>query len=117
MATTPIDLNSIFDTRDVLDRLAFLEADGEQDEEHGMLTAFVSEMTDYFGEQALRDGITIIPDDEFEDYAKELAWELGAITEDSHWPAAYIDWEAAAEALQMDYTAFDFDGVTYWGRE
>lgn len=29
---------------------------------------------------------------------------------------AVIDWERAAEELRMDYTAVDFDGVTYWVR-
>ncbi len=112
--TTPVDLQSIFDTRDVLSRLELIDIDPA---ERARLDLFRSELSDYFGEDALSDGITIIPDDEFEDYAKELAWELGAITEDSHWPAAYIDWEAAADALKMDYSGFDFEGTTYWGRE
>jgi hypothetical protein len=27
-----------------------------------------------------------------------------------------IDWNEAASELQMDYTAVEFDGVTYWVR-
>jgi hypothetical protein len=26
----------------------------------------------------------------------------------------YINWEAVANDLKMDYFAVDFDGVTYW---
>lgn len=63
-----------------------------------------------------RHGATLIRDDHFEDYARQLAEDIGAIDEDARWPACYIDWEAAADALQMDYTSVDFDGITYWIR-
>ena len=32
------------------------------------------------------------------------------------WPNNHLDWKAAAEELQLDYTEVDFDGVTYWTR-
>jgi hypothetical protein len=35
---------------------------------------------------------------------------------DLSWPASYIDWDAAADALRMDYTSVDYAGVTYWVR-
>ena len=32
------------------------------------------------------------------------------------WPNTCIDWDQAAGELKMDYSAVDFDGVTYWIR-
>lgn len=61
-------------------------------------------------------GETLIRDSYFEDYARELADDLGYIDTDSAWPSNCIDWKAAARELQVDYTAVDFDGVTYWIR-
>jgi len=60
--------------------------------------------------------VTFIRDSYFTEYAEELAEDIGAISKDSPWPACHIDWEAAASALQQDYTSGEFDGVTYWAR-
>jgi len=57
---------------------------------------------------------TLIPDDEFEDYARELAYDIGAISREAPWPQSCIDWEAAADALQVDFTSWEYDGRTYW---
>jgi hypothetical protein len=61
-------------------------------------------------------GETLIRDSYFEDYAKELARDIGAINDDAHWPNNCIDWEEAASELQVDYTSVEFSGVTYWIR-
>lgn len=61
-------------------------------------------------------GETLIRDSYFEDYARELAEDIGAIPSDVGWPAYCIDWERAARELQTDYSDVDFDGVTYWAR-
>jgi hypothetical protein len=61
-------------------------------------------------------GETLIRDSYFETYAQELAEDIGAVSSSASWPNSYIDWERAAEALQMDYTSVDFGGVTYWIR-
>jgi hypothetical protein len=63
-----------------------------------------------------RYGETLIRDSYFEDYARDLAEDIGAIKENASWPNNYIDWEAASEALKQDYTSVEFDGVTYWVR-
>lgn len=60
-------------------------------------------------------GATLINDDYFVEYAKDLADDLGAI-KSSDWPLNCIDWEMAAEALQQDYTSVDFDGQEFWVR-
>lgn len=61
-------------------------------------------------------GEALIRDSYFEDYARELADDIGAINSDAGWPTCHIDWEAAADALKQDYTSVDFDGVEYWIR-
>jgi hypothetical protein len=61
-------------------------------------------------------GETLISDDHFEAYARQLAEDIGAIDSDAKWPAYCIDWERAAAELQTDYTSYDFNGQTYWGR-
>jgi len=61
-------------------------------------------------------GETLIREDYFEDYVRELAEDIGAIPKDSKWPCTCIDWEQAAEELKQDYTSVDFNGVTYYMR-
>ena len=61
-------------------------------------------------------GVTLIREDCFEDYARELAEDIGAISKDTSWPATCIDWEQAANELKMDYTEVDFNGVSYYVR-
>ena len=61
-------------------------------------------------------GESLIRDSYFEDYAKELAEDTGAIDKNLSWPNNCIDWKQAARELQMDYTSVEFDGVTYWIR-
>ena len=61
-------------------------------------------------------GSTLIREDYFEEYARELADDLGAIDKDASWPAAHIDWKAAAEDLKQDYVTVELDGHTYYAR-
>jgi len=61
---------------------------------------------------------TMIHENEFEDYAQQLAKDIGAINDDtqSNWPLDCIDWEKAAEQLQQDYTEINWCGETYYMR-
>lgn len=61
-------------------------------------------------------GATLIPEDDFEDYARELAEDCGMIPADRQWPMTCIDWEKAAEELQTDYTSVEYQGKTYYVR-
>lgn len=61
-------------------------------------------------------GETLIADSYFKEYAQELAEDIGAIGKDLQWPACHIDWDAAVEALQMDYSASELFGYTFWAR-
>lgn len=89
----------ILDTRDLLE---------EGDEE---IAALVEEIERYSGDRA-EDGIALIPDDEFEDYARELAEDLGLVTARG-WPSTCIDWVWVADDLKVDYTSVTFRGVVY----
>jgi antirestriction protein len=57
--------------------------------------------------------VTLIRESDFEDYARELAEDIGAISRDAQWPLSFIDWEAAANALRIDYSDIEIDGTTY----
>lgn len=68
-------------------------------------------------------GAILIRDSYFVEYAQELADDVGALSRyglsangSLEWPYYCIDWELAARELQHDYSAVDFDGVTYWVR-
>lgn len=59
---------------------------------------------------------TLIPESEFEDYARDFAEDIGAIEDDAKWPATCIDWEKAASELQMNYSSCEYQGTTYYYR-
>lgn len=124
----------ILDVRDIIERVEWLESDEAKDskeyqekeieefeEELKTLMAFLDELKGNGGDHEWRGDwypVTLIADDYFEDYAQELAEDIGDVPRDGslNWPFNHIDWEAAAQALQMDYMEFDFDGQIYWGR-
>lgn len=60
-------------------------------------------------------GETLIRDDYFTEYARELLEDCGELPRDlPHYIA--IDWEMTARNVRVDYFPVDFDGVTYWVR-
>lgn len=93
--------------------------DGEPDE-LAALESLMEELATVGGGDEQWEGVwypgTLIRDSHFEEYAQELADDIGAINRDAGWPNNCIDWERAARELQKDYTSVDFDGVTYWTR-
>jgi antirestriction protein len=119
------------DSRDLQERIDELEKlmavdeqkpDGEkmteiEHEELGALTNLKEQYVSDYGDSSWGFGAQFIRDSYFEDYARELADDIGAVNNVASWPSMYIDWEAATEALQMDYTEVVYDGVTYWTRE
>lgn len=126
--------DDIIDSRDVIARMGYLRSFCE-DEDGEILTpetapedhANIEEIEEYAKLQALCDeaedyasdwkyGATLIRDSHFEDYARELAEDTGAVSRDAQWPLQHIDWTAAADELKQDYTSVEFDGVTYWVR-
>ena len=114
----------ILDIRDIIARVEYLEGqdlgrDEDEWQERDTLTAFLGDLRGNGGDEEWRGDwypLTLIRDSYFEEYAKELAEDIGAIAGGVQWPLHHIDWQAAAEALQMDYVPVEFDGVTYWVR-
>lgn len=60
-----------------------------------------------------RHGATMIPERDFEEYARELAEELEAIPSDAQWPCTCIDWAQAASELEQNYSNVSFQGEYY----
>lgn len=63
-----------------------------------------------------RHGETLINENYFTDYARQLADDLGAIPSDAKWPLTCIDWEQATDELRRDYTSIEIDGTTFYFR-
>ena len=82
----------------------------ENQEEIDALTA----LKDYCWDSGWRYGIAFVAEEDFEEYAQELAADLyGEEIRNAHWPFDCIDWEQAADALRQDYSAIDYQGTTY----
>ena len=116
IATTAITTNEdIIDSREVIERIAWLELDTDEDDQEE-LTALLDLQEQAEGYSDWPHGATLIRDTYFESYAQELAEDIGALNDTDQWPNYCIDWERAARELQYDYTSVEFDGVTYWIR-
>jgi len=95
-----------------LTRESFLD-DCEEFKELDSLRALAKEAS---GSPDWTYGETLIRDSYFENYARELAEDIGVMKADASWPNNFIDWEAAADALKEDYRMVDFGGEEYWIR-
>lgn len=109
-------MSGILDSRDLIERMNELEADeADLDEVERDELAAIRELA----EEGIEDwqyGAQLIPVSEFQEYAQELAEDIGAIPADNPWPCYCIDWEWAARELAMDYTLVTFQGVDYYVR-
>lgn len=118
--TEPITNSAdLIDSRDVIARIRELESDKEAgllDAEDEELPALLALQAEAEGCSEWTDGATLIRDSYFQQYAEELADDIGTIDKNATWPVNCIDWEKAAEELKVDYTSVDFDGVEYWVR-
>jgi antirestriction protein len=57
---------------------------------------------------------TMIPEEDFEDYAQEFAEDVGYMLKQSDNPLfSYIDWTSWAEDMKHDYTEVTFEDRTY----
>jgi antirestriction protein len=105
---------TILDSRELEDELVALTEDvGDEGARLDALQFLKSELDGSGWEY----GIQLIPEGEFEDYARQLAEDIGAIPENGAWPTYCIDWERAARELAMDYSTVEFEGITYYWRE
>lgn len=107
----------IIDSRDIVERVEYLESLGKEiDELDKTELELLKGLEEEAGTTEWNDGVTLISEHYFEDYAREFAQDIGAISNDVDWPATCIDWEWAARELQIDYSAVDFGGTTYYFR-
>lgn len=111
---------NILDTRDLieeLDELIERRDDEDQtdplDEDDVKRMAEIERVIEEIGDEASY-GVVLIPEDDFVEYAQELAEEIGAVDESARWPARHIDWKAAADELRHDYSSVTFDGTDYF---
>lgn len=86
----------------------------ENGDEFVTLLAVKEEVEQYTSEWD--DGAGLIADDHFEDYAQQLAEDIGAIDRNAQWPLNYIDWSAAADELKHDYSEITIGDRSYWVR-
>lgn len=94
------------------------EAAGITDDDLDYLRAvsgLVDEMYDDLHTAANNEPVMIL-ESNFEEYAEQLADDIGAIDRNATWPICHIDWKAAAESLAQDYTEVTFGGHTYLWR-
>lgn len=103
----PDDLKPLIEALD-----AAIEAFG--DDEQDELTALESVESE-MDARTFRDGEMLIPEQDFEDYARELADDLASDGTD-RWPFTCIDWKQAADELKMDYSSVEYEGTTYYFR-
>jgi len=116
--------DDLLDSRKIDERIDELESElelmpeaerGDSDEHHELKMWL--EFRENANTSEWRHGVTFIADPYFVEYAKELAEDIGAVGRDQQWPFCHIDWEAAADALKMDYTELDIEGRTFWRRD
>jgi hypothetical protein len=107
----------IIDSRDIIARIEELEEQEERDADEAIELASLRKVAEQAEGYASdwKYGEALIRGSYFETYAQELAEDCCDMKV-LQWPARCIDWEQAARELQMDYTAIDYDGVTYWIR-
>lgn len=90
--------------------------DDEQADELIIIRSFLDDLRGNGGDEQWRGEwypITLIHNNYFEEYARELAEDIGAINRDASWPNNCIDWKQAASELETDYSAVDFGRETF----
>lgn len=104
----------ILDLRNVEE---LLDDEGEEGDDARLIRKVIEDETSLdFHDMAHNYEPTLIHEFYFEDYARQLAEDIGAIDRDATWPAYHIDWKAAAEDLKQDYVEYEIGAHTYYGR-
>ncbi len=121
-----LNLSSRIDSRDLIDRLSALGVDEwhavDYDEtdaaDRTQIDALVDALTVLYDSSmdTPEDGIFGVAVNEWVDYARELAEDIGAMPSEDAWPSRHIDWAAAARALAQDYSLVTIDGSDWYVR-
>ena len=111
-------MSAYLNTRELDSELDELQSrfdeEGLEEDETDRLNALVA-LRDEIGSE-WRHGVTLIPEDEFEDYAREFAEDCFVGGGDKNPLLNYVDWSKWADDVKMDYSSVDFDGNEYWYR-
>jgi len=102
----------IINAEDIKGRIKELEETDRLDEYDKEELSKLKELEDDIG----FDYELLIRESYFAEYSQELASDIYGINSITDWPFRHIDWDSAAEELQMDYSEVDFDGVTYFAK-
>lgn len=106
----------IIDSRDIIARIEELSEQEERDADETAELAALRKVAKQ-AEPCAPDwvyGESLVRDSYFETYAREYVEECHEVP--TRWPFSCIDWEQVAREFQVNYTAVDYDGVTYWVR-
>jgi len=118
MSISDFSTLDMFDSRAIDDRIEELDMlDNADDPEDAAELEALLAFRDGAAASEWEYGVTFISDYYFEDYARELAEDTGAVPDDLAWPRTCIDWEQAARELQSDYASVEFDGLTFYFRD
>ena len=134
----PTNADDVIDSRDIIEAIEELGVaqDGMTSstrydfERLEALLAELRKLAEDYNTDTPEDGMTLVRDSYFKDHAREMVEECGYFTTNADrdrfgsattvdfnaWPYRCIDWQQVADELQQDYTAVEFDGVTYWVR-
>lgn len=139
-ALTNVTINTaeVIDTRDIVeliteveDKITELESDIEDigDDEEAKLEYLESELDSYQTDLEILENIkeevgsefehgeSLIRDDYFTDYQKEMLIDCGMLPKDiPSFIENNIDWDAVADDLKVDYSDIEIEGETYWYR-
>jgi antirestriction protein len=109
---------SVFESSESLGE--FIETFDLAHDDYMILRAYVKLWGDLFEspEETAENEPILILDYYFTDYARQLADDIGVFSnvKEYGWPLNHIDWEAAADALKMDYSEVRWGGYTYFIR-
>jgi hypothetical protein len=108
----------VIDSRDVIERIEWLQDQERTAEESEELTGLLAVAKEGEASPDWNYGEALIRESYFTDYIEQLIDDCYSLPEEMNsgvWPWRHItiDFEAAAEEAKADYIEVDFDGVTY----
>lgn len=107
-----LEIPDSYDEIEFIDEEAFTSTCEDLIKEHEEINDFIEEI----GSEA-RYGITVIHENYFVEYCRELCEELGEIPRDlPGYIENNINWQGVADDLEVDYSSANYDGDTYYFR-
>ncbi len=102
------------DSRTLQERIDELEEEEELDIDDTEELEKLNNFKDKVDSSEWEYGITFIPEEEFEEYCRELVTDIGDLPSDlPGYIENNISWSGIAEDLQVDYSCIEFQGTDY----